>query len=1620
MAAGLAAVLLAQANAVETTYTSRPSWEAAVGGAADFTVDFNTATLGSFVGATYDAGPFTLEKTGSSTQTSFNDIRDAGGFGSTPVNGTRFAQLLVDSLDNEGGSNNGDTKVDLILDVAAAGWGADFEQAHETTPEDVQVNLYDPSDTLIATLDVLHLGTNGFWGFTTDHPTGVKRIEFFAPQTGSSGSGGNVHGMDNVSAAAMLAVSDTPPTAAPTSVPDVGLAEMGSGTYSLVITYTDDNAIDVSTLGAPDITISGPGGSLTVNSATPDVMSDGTPRVVTYECTPPGGTWGFGDNGTYTVAMVGSQVEDDNSQAVAANATFATFDVLVGSGFATLFTNMTAFESAIGGASQLDFMIDFEDFAADADFSNPAPPVNLPATGPTVATLGQGAGGNNFANFVDDLPFAGFPATHDVNGTNYALMWVDNDEPNTVELIFNTPVAAWGAMLVGGADQEDLEIDLYDMGGTLLDSLEHDADGFYGFTSPSPGTVKRIVFKGKGGPLNNLFGMDDMKGAYTYMINLDPVIASVTAPDVTIPDTGQTSYDIVIEYSDNSAIDVSTLDVSDITVTGPGAIGTLTVTGVTEPTGTDGTPRFATYTVTPPGGAWDLADNGTYTIAINGGQVFDDTADSVAADASLETFVVEARSNVVTDFTGKAAWTAAIGGTPDWSEDFEGFATPNEDFSTTPVVSPTPGGGNFSIVRVGGSSTFGNFVDADPVFDFGEPPGPVPPNYAAIFVEADAGLTVEMTFDNPVLGWIGEFFTAIDEEDLEIEVHDAGGIIDLIDVNANGFVGFTLPTATVTKLVFRGAAPDLSTSGEIFGLDNICAHETPLGPEIDVTGNGMSIAGDGTNTPMAGDDTDFGSVECGIDPDEVHTFTILNTGSELALTGTLPNLVALTGSADFQVTQQPTTPVAATTGMTTFDITFSPSSMGVKNAVVSIANDDPDENPYTFNITGTGTDTTPPVITLSGDNPFDVECAIETFSDPGATAADACDGDLTSSIVVDDAAVDESTIGVYNVTYNVTDAAGNMASEVIRMVNVEDTTDPVISGAKDIVVTAPVGGPSDQVFYNLSVFDACDLGVTIVCNPVNGSVFPLGTTTVNCTATDSSGNVGNASFDVIVLERQVTPQARSLTALGLRGDGVSGAGVPGGATLFSVNKAYLNNNDEVIYDAQLLNAGTMNHAVITGPFNGPHAAIAVRNTASGVGNYGIFSNLALNDFDDASFESLVTSNPAQFIDENGGGPAVGAIKGGIASAVAGSPTWGTLQKPALASNGQLLTNGNLLIGSGAGVTIDDDTVITSSRGTVIAREGSASPIAATDYSQIHPRIVTSEANNRYAFSAHLLEAVFDPSDNTGLFLGTVSGAGVGSTVLALREGAPAPGTGGGTFLQFLGEAVNNSGQFVVRATAAGAGIFSSNDEGLWTNGGNTLIAREGDPAPCLPAPLLGLVAFDRFSSFSIANDGSVCFHAFLKNATATPVVNSANDGSIWRWSGGQLHLIAREGSSTNNTNAAIIKTIDNYECNNNGGVVYQVRYLDGVGDTTTVNNTGLYLDTGSGPAAELVLRRNDTFTLLGTSRTVVGLKVSTESNRGGGRGGYGRAISDDGDIILNLTLSGNTSGIFVLGAAGVE
>ncbi len=81
-------------------------------------------------------------------------------------------------------------------------------------------------------------------------------------------------------------------------------------------------------------------------------------------------------------------------------------------------------------------------------------------------------------------------------------------------------------------------------------------------------------------------------------------------------------------------------------------------------------------------------------------------------------------------------------------------------------------------------------------------------------------------------------------------------------------------------------------------------------------------------------------------------------------------------------------------------------------------------------------DITAPVITITGDATINLTVG-DAYTDAGATASDNKDGDITSNIAKT-GEVNASMAGTYPISYNVSDAAGNDATEVTRTVIVTD------------------------------------------------------------------------------------------------------------------------------------------------------------------------------------------------------------------------------------------------------------------------------------------------------------------------------------------------------------------------------------------------------------------------------------------------------------------------------------------------------------------------------------------------------------------------------------------------------
>lgn len=105
-------------------------------------------------------------------------------------------------------------------------------------------------------------------------------------------------------------------------------------------------------------------------------------------------------------------------------------------------------------------------------------------------------------------------------------------------------------------------------------------------------------------------------------------------------------------------------------------------------------------------------------------------------------------------------------------------------------------------------------------------------------------------------------------------------------------------------------------------------------------------------------------------------------------------------------------------------------------------------------------------------------------------------------------------LGWTTVTCTGADALGNLGS-ISFDVLVRDTTPPALTLPADPVAEA-TGPDGAAVGYSAGALDLVDGAVAVQCDPASGATFPLGWTTVACSATDAAGNAAQGSFQVHV------------------------------------------------------------------------------------------------------------------------------------------------------------------------------------------------------------------------------------------------------------------------------------------------------------------------------------------------------------------------------------------------------------------------------------------------------------------------------------------------------------------------
>ena len=215
------------------------------------------------------------------------------------------------------------------------------------------------------------------------------------------------------------------------------------------------------------------------------------------------------------------------------------------------------------------------------------------------------------------------------------------------------------------------------------------------------------------------------------------------------------------------------------------------------------------------------------------------------------------------------------------------------------------------------------------------------------------------------------------------------------------------------------------------------------------------------------------------------------------------------------------------------------SGFGLGATTVSCTAVDGYGNLASGHFTVTVRDTTAPTLHLPDD--ITVESTKSQGADVSyaATATDLVDGTVAADCIP---ANGTFALGTTTVRCSATDAAGNTATGSFT-VTVRDTTPPAFSNLPDnqvLEASGPDGAAAS--FTKPTATDLVDGDVPVTCDHVSGATFPLGVTTVTCSATDSHGNSARTEF-------AVTVQDTTAPTVTTPGDQTAEATGPNGATV---------------------------------------------------------------------------------------------------------------------------------------------------------------------------------------------------------------------------------------------------------------------------------------------------------------------------------------------------------------------------------------------------------------------------------------------------------------------------------------
>ena len=707
--------------------------------------------------------------------------------------------------------------------------------------------------------------------------------------------------------------------------------------------------------------------------------------------------------------------------------------------------------------------------------------------------------------------------------------WQDNGTTNSwgatnggLTLPFSTTAGAtiggadpnWTGTLIVGADltitftaldpstTQTLTFTVTVTGGTLTPAAAGFTQTFTGgvFNDPSPGQTPHAL---------TLTGTAATVGTITFDVSVsDGALTDVVSYALTIDPPPPSE----INLQNSSAVNVLTGNTDTITAAIP-----------------VGFPQTYVYTIQNlAAGTLDL--NGTLPVNLTGSTsctatITQPTAAQVAGNSSI---------NFSVDITATSAtsWSAS-------------FSIPNNDSDEDPYT--------FTIA--------GTAYDPTPEIDLQRPAG-VANSIALNGTDTITGTfnavptTLTYTIANQDLGNLILNGTPLVDLAGQSNCTATIGSAPTTPITANGSTTFMVnltPTAAATwSFTVTIANNDANENPYFFTVTGV-AGATPA-PEIDL----QRPAGAGNSIPVSGTDTVTGTaatIQTGV------TYTVANTGNAILNLNGTPR-VAIIGTPSncsaVYANNAPATVPASSTG--TFTINITPNAAGSWTVNVSMANDDANENPYTWTITGTAATAPAPEIDLQ--RPAGTSIAVSGNDTVAATVAStptaltytiantgnanltvstptlsAFNGCSASVVTPPSATIAQTSTGTFGLSVTPS-AAGNWSFSV-SMVNNDANENPytwTVSGtaqsspAPEIDIQRPVGtsiasgGTDTHVNFTGTqtvTYTVANLGAVALSMP--GATPVTISNVLNCSATvliQPSGTVaasGSTTFDVEVV-----------------------------------------------------------------------------------------------------------------------------------------------------------------------------------------------------------------------------------------------------------------------------------------------------------------------------------------------------------------------------------------------------------------------------------------------------------------------------------------------------------------------